>query len=65
MRLWKVILNFFFPMCIHSGHRMEVGYVKNMVGGMYCWHGDCMKASLREVYEADVKRRSSFNYWNC
>ena len=72
--MWEAILNFLFPMCHHGGHRMTGSYVKNQAGGMYCWHGDCMEASLVHVTAQDrisasriiTKRKPKpFNYWNC
>ena len=48
LRSWFV--DTFFPMCPRGlPHRARFGVVTNQLGNKYCWHGDCMKASFKEV----------------
>ena len=64
--MWEEFIELFMPdMCIQGGHRKQGEYVKNIMGGMYCWHGDCMKASLEDVIAREERKPSPFNYWYC
>lgn len=54
---WQRLLDRVWPMCpTGRTHRQHGGMVRNAYGGEYCWHHECISASLLRVYNHEKSK---------
>lgn len=61
---WDGLRERLFPMCPTGlPHRQSGSMVRNINGNHFCWHVECIRASLKDVGAAPCDEQEIHDYW--